>query len=157
MANRHIRLEDFLILWSQKVGKNTSPNTMRGYLEGFIKAILDELKLNGEVYIHNFGTFRIAQVGGETKKIGDPINGGTRYVFCKPKLRLSFTPSEVVNRMINENDYEMFKKPSKRKFTSQQSKNRHNELRRKEKPSLESLLCDMLNESEKKKNGETQI
>lgn len=44
---------------------------MKRYLVGFQNVILEQLKLNEEVYIHNFGTFYLRQSGGDIRTMGD--------------------------------------------------------------------------------------
>ena len=62
--NIHIKVNDFCAIWATKVGHNATTASMRRYLSGFQNTILEQLKLNEEVYIHNLGTFYLKQDGG---------------------------------------------------------------------------------------------
>ena len=67
IANSKMKLEDFLLLWGQNVvGSQPNPNVLRKHLEALKKTILEEIELNGEIYIFEFGTFLL-----ENKKGGD--------------------------------------------------------------------------------------
>lgn len=154
MANR-IKLLDFLTIWSIKIGKNTSPETMRKYLDALNNLILEQLKLNGELYIYNLGSFTLDVPVPDTKPrlIGDPNNGGARYMICNPRPKVRFKPSNVLIEAI-ENDFEYRKKPSKRKYKRLEYIEIRNERRRKEKPTMADILCEMTNEIEEtRKNG----
>ena len=162
MAN-NLSLEDFVILWSQAVGGNSTPSVAKKYLEGFHKLLLEELKLNGEMHINGIGKFYLREYGGYDALCGDPINGGVVRRFINTKFNLDFKPSAVIKREINEGEFEREKpKPrhNKKYKTNVERREAHNTGRRKQKPSLEELECDAINEAMKKKekrNGKTQI
>ena len=157
----HIRLDDFLSLWATKVGRNATTASMRRYLVGFQNVILEQLKLNEEVYIHNFGTFYLRQAGGDIRRMGDmKTKGRTVERFLAPRLEIGFRPSGVLLQAINQNDFEFVPKKSKKKYTTKkEARDVYNKKRQKPKKSFEELFCDITNEindnRREEENGET--
>jgi len=157
MANIHIKLEDFLMLWSQEVGNKTTNSTMRKYFKGFKNMILRQLKLNGEIYIQDIGTLYLREFGGEIRNMGDPLNGGTVKRFIAPRYQIGFRPSAMLERAVNENDFTFEAKPSKRKYTKYQYKEIRAERARKPKPTTEDIFCIISNKIEEDRRNEAQI
>lgn len=155
MANSRIKLLDFLSIWSIKIGKGTSPETTRKYLDAFNNLILEQLKLNGEVYVHNLGTFilDIPTPDGKPRKIGDPNYGGTRWVTCNLKPKVRFRPTKALIDAI-ENDFVYMTKTPKRKYKRLEYIEIRNERRRQPKKTLDDIICETSNEIEEmKRNG----
>lgn len=144
----HIRLDDFLSLWATKVGYTATTKSMRRYLVGFQNVILEQLKLNEEVYIHNFGTFYLRKSGGDIRTMGDmKTKGKTVERFIAPRMVIAFKPSSVLERAVNENNFEFVPKKSKKKYTTKvEAREVYNKKRRKPKKTFEELFCDITNE-----------
>ena len=149
----HIRLDDFCSLWATKVGHNATTASMRRYLTGFQNVILEQLKLNEEVYIHNFGTFYLRQSGGDIRKMGDmKTKGKTVERFIAPRMVLEFKPSSVLMNAINGNDFEFAPKKSRKKYTTKkEAREVYNKKRQKPKKNFEELFCDITNEINEKR------
>lgn len=138
-----IRNSDLLILISQEVGGNATPEVARRYLSATYKVILAELKLNKRIFLKNFGAFETFETGGGDKKMGVPT-GGTMIRYIHPRTKVKFKPSAVFERYINQDDYKI--PPNKRnKKPKAQVKMEHNERRRKPQPTVEDLVTEMLN------------
>lgn len=138
-----IKLDDLLNLIANEVGKGATPASVRKYLAAIQKVILKELKLNDRIHFKNFGTFEIFKSGGYDRRMGD-FEGGTKISYVKPKLRLGFSPSATMHRIINENDFEPEKKVRRSKSRTKTNV-AYNERRRKPKPTMEELVADMIN------------
>lgn len=154
-------LDDFLIMWANNSGrKGTSPATMRKYLDGFQKTILEQMELNGSVYIHNFGTFKVNQREGRSAILNDIKTGEMQRRWCKARLYSSWIPSAVFERAINENEFKLVKPVrKKRRYTASEYREIRNDRRRKEKKPVQVGILDMFNEMDRKskesENGET--
>lgn len=146
MAGRtpDLKLNDLLNLVANEVGGSSTPAMARRYLNALKKVLLEELKLNKKVYLHEFGWFEIKDYGGFDTKMGDPVNGGSVIKYIKPREHVTFRESDVLFRIVNENDYIIPKKPKKGR-TKREAQIVHNERRRKPKPSMEESICELLN------------
>lgn len=160
MIRRHasvkISLDDLLGLWCQNSNSISSTKSMKKVLDGLLKTILQELKLNGEIYIYNFGTFYLTQIGGGTKILNNIKTGELERKFLKPKLQLRFKPSMVMNNAINRDDFELIPRKTNRKYRNfKEYIHVKNIRRRKPKPTIEQLANNLLNQSESRlrKNG----
>lgn len=144
----HIRLDDFLSLWATKVGHNSTTASMRRYLVGFQNVILEQLKLNDEVYVHNFGTFYLRNDGGTIRRMGDmKTKGKTVERFITPRISIVFNPSATLERAVNENDFEFVPKKSTKKYTTKkEAKDVYNKKRQKPKKCFDELFCEITNE-----------
>ena len=145
--NSGIKLDDFCQSWSDKAGKSTSAESMKKYLVAFQNTILEQLKLNEEVYIYNFGTFKLRKYGGEIRTMGDMRTAGkTIERFIEPKLALDIKPSSKLLEAINENDFEYIKRKKPKKYaTKKEQRQAYNIKRQKPKKSFEELFCDITN------------
>ena len=162
MANNNpkMKLEDFLLLWGQNVGGvQPSPKTLRRYLEGFKKTILDELALNGELYIFEFGTFLLEEKKGGDRRRNNISTGMVERMYIPTKSFLRFHPSIAMNRAV-QNDFKLEKKVAhNRKYkTKQEAHKARLEKKRKPKPSVEDvamrLMCKSENQVRKSKKLE---
>ena len=145
--NSGMKLDEFCISWSNKIGRNIEPETMKKYLVAFQNTILEQLKLNEEIYIYNFGTFKLRKYGGEIRTMGDMrTKGKTVERFVAPRLALDFKPSNKILEAINENDFEYIKKKRPKKYaTKKEQREVYNAKRRKPKRTREELFCDIVN------------
>lgn len=154
MGKTRLSIDDFFMLMASYVGGNTTPKSCRKQLEAMLKVILNQLKLNDEVYVHNFGTFYLRPYGGEIKNMGDPINGGTVQRFIKPRVHIEFKPTSMIEKAVNENDFEFEDKKTRRKYKKSEYKEIRNERRRKPKPTMEDIFCDIVNDINKNRREE---
>lgn len=158
---QRIRKEDFMIRWANHVKSGMSPATMQKCLTGLIKLILEELELNGEIWIPDLGRIEIVQNNYGDKVMDNPIIGGRKIVNVKPKFLIRFHSSMVFERAINEDSFNFVPRSTgrKRRYTPSEHIQMRNEARRKPKQTKEDLLCDLLNKKERKVkdigNGET--
>ena len=154
--NSHIKYDEFCNLWANNVGRAISPDTMKKYLVGLENTILEQLKLNDEVYIHNFGTFSLRKYGGEIRTMGDMrTKGKTIERFIAPKITLDFRPANAILEAINENNFEFKKKKRPKKYaTKKEQREVYNAKRRKPKKSLEEVFCDMTNHIDERREEE---
>lgn len=120
----------FCELVAVEVGKGASPSSVKKYMIGMYKVILQQLKINRKVHIPNFGTFKVEQREARTMKVGDPVNGGIKYINVKPKFKVIFIPSGILDSNINKNNFKMKEKPKPIKNP---------------KTSIEEALANMLN------------
>lgn len=152
--NDRLKLNDFLSLWAFKCGSNKiTEKTMRRYFNAFKSVILEQLKLNEEIYIYELGRFYLRPYGGDIRTMGDMKNKGkTIERFIKPRMVIAFDPSETLNRAVNEDNFEFVQKKTNRKYiTPKEATEVRNERRRIPKKSFEDLFCEMTNDIENKR------
>jgi nucleoid DNA-binding protein len=152
MANNNpkMKIEDFLLLWGQNVsGVQPSPNTLRKYLEGLKKTILEELELNGELYIFEFGTFLLEHKKGGDRRFNNVSTGMVERKYIPPKSFLRFNPSVAMNRAIQNNFVLEKKEPRPRKYKNPREAYKAKiERQRKKKPSIEDVAMRLMTKSE---------
>lgn len=146
MAGRipDLKLNDLLNLIANEVGGGATPLSAKKYLNALKKIVLEELRLNKRIYLSGFGWFEVKEFGGFDTKMGDVVNGGSVIKYIKPREHVTFRESEVLFKIINENDYVIPKKVKKGK-TKKEIQTVHNERRRKPKLSMEESICELLN------------
>jgi len=150
-VGNQLKLDELLLLIAVEQGCNTTPKTARKFLEAFEKVILAQLKLNEEVYIYNLGRFYLRPYGGTIRDMGDPLNGGTVRRYIKPKMQLGFDPAPIIERAINDNDFQYEDKKVVRRYKRTEYREIRNERRRKELPTAEELFCELGNKADKKR------
>ena len=150
-VGNQLRLDELLLLIAIENGVNTTPKTVRRFLESFEKVILSQLKLNDEISIYNLGRFYLRTSGGEVRNMGDPLNGGTVRRYMKPKLQLGFDPAPIILRAINDNDFQYEDKKTKRRYSRPEYREIRNERRRQEPPTAEELFCELGNKANSKR------
>lgn len=141
--NNDIKYADLLNLIAKEVRGNSTPDMARKYLEAIIRVIMAELKLNGRIYFNKFGAFETFETGGGDKRMGNP-EGGTVIRYIHPKTKIRFKPSSVIEKCINEYNFEVQPKKHKGR-TKIQEKIVSNERRRKPQLTMEDLVTEMLN------------
>lgn len=141
------RIDEIFELVSIKIGKSGSPKRAKEYILALYGIILEQLMLNGKMYIPKFGTFVIKQKEEKVLKVGDPINGGTKYVYVEPRNYIEFTPSNYFDRSVNENDFKL--KKEKKPMQKQEKKRKS-----KKDKSINFTITELLNKaSERNNNG----
>lgn len=151
MANKNpkMKIDDFLLLWGQNIsGIQPSPKTLRRYLEGFKKTILDELALNGELYIFEFGTFLLEERKGGDKRRNNVHTGMVERRYIPTKHFMRFSPSITMQKAV-QNNFTIEKKEPPRKYKTERERHKASlERKRKQKPSIEDVAMRLMCKSE---------
>lgn len=121
-----IKYNDLLEAIALKVSVTggASANSVNKYLEALYDVILEQLELNGSIYIENFGTFTLKERKGGSRIINNLNDDGTHLVYVEPKNFVSFKPSSVLDYCINEGNFVFNKrnvKSSKKKVSKKRS------------------------------------
>lgn len=144
-------LDELLLLIAIEQGGNTTPKSVRRFIESFEKVILAQLKMNEEIFVYNLGRFYLRPYGGEIREMGDPLNGGTVKRYINQRMQLAFDPAPIIERAINENDFQYEDKKTKRRYKIPEYREIRNERRRKPLPTDEELFCDLGNKANEKR------
>lgn len=158
-----IKLDVFLNLIAEKAGTGATAESARRYYDAIYDVILEELKINGEITLYQFGTFSLEERGGYDARLGDFENGGTVIRYIKPKKVVRFKPTGMLDTAINNNAFKRcfrnYKKKTRTKQIKKEEREIYNASRRKPRKSPEQLMCDILNvnASKAKEKNETNI
>lgn len=99
-----------------EVGNGATSASAKRYLIGLYKVILQQLKLNKKIVLPKFGTFWLERREERIMNVGDPVNGGVKTIHVKPKNRVEFTQSTILEQNINQNKFKMKEKKKKKKI-----------------------------------------
>ncbi len=151
---REIGIDQICNLISLETKNN--PKTIRKILEATYSVILKQLELNDRIYFYNFGAFEISERPGGDKRMGDPVNGGTIVRYIKPKNMITFLPSSVFDKAVNEGNFQP--PPTKRKpYKKSQVRMMKEYYKRNKvdnKPTVEEILVKALNVSQARKTDD---
>lgn len=86
---------------------NVSIRTIKKVFVGFIRVFMNQLKIKESIKIPKFGTFTITKRKEKIAKVGDMVNGGTKYVHIAPIYVMTFTPSSSLMHIINDRDFDV--------------------------------------------------
>lgn len=137
-----LRMGDFYNLVAHEAGGNTTPSSAERILKAAQRVILKELKLNRQIRLTDFGTFKLIQRGGKDMKIGNFKKGEAHIKYVRPRIALGFNPANAMDFAINENDFELLKKSRK---PAQKQKAEYKLRQKKEPPSMEEIISNMAN------------
>lgn len=134
-----------------------SPTTAKKYLSAMKKIILEELELNGSIYIHGFGEFYLTERLGTDAKRMDFGTGKVKVCYVPPSQVIRFKPSKTFKDDVNVRGFKV-KEDSERRIKKDVELG---VIKRPRKaiPTLEqdfvALLNKKMEKAEEKKNGET--
>lgn len=138
-----IKIDDLCNLIALEVTVDISPQMVKRVLKATYKVILRQLQLNGRIYFKNFGVFKIKERATGERTVGD-FNGGTRTVYVEPKKKIIFSPSEVFDISVNENNFIMAKNTNTR---------RKNEAKkRKKEEKIKNAVVEIVKKAEERIN-----
>lgn len=132
-----------------KVGNHATPHSADVYLKSLYKVILEELKLNKRIYLKGFGYFIVKERKSGERRINDLYNHGQEtIVYVPPRLSITFKPSSILDKSINENNF--------KRITDKGIKRLDKEKKRKRT----TTIADILNSANSRKgigndNGKT--
>lgn len=102
-----INYDDLCNLIALEIGNRATPSSVKKCLKATYKVILKQLKLNNRIYFKNFGYFEIKQRKSGERLILDPNTKEKKLVYVKPKYSISFKPSSIFDKSVNENDFKI--------------------------------------------------
>jgi len=123
--------------------------TIRKIFVAFYKIFINQLNLNGRILIPKFGSFVISRKKERILRVGDPHNGGVKYIHVKPDYEISFQPSKTLMDIINKRDFDVGN-VLVRKKNSKSNKNK-----KQEKTEL-SVMTRLLNRVADRERKESQ-
>lgn len=147
------RLCEFI---ANEVGRGATRESARRYLIAIYKIILNQLKFNGKVQFSKFGTFELYEREGKEMKVGNPYEGGVKYIYAPQKYFVNFKMANGLDRCINDFDFKfknknkpIKEKKKKIKYKDDVDKKRRGRLPKRfwVNPPMDSTLADMLNQA----------
>lgn len=102
--SKKIKHEDFLETLSNKVPMST-PRSCEKYLLGLYQTILEQLELNGSIYIKNFGELILKEREASSRTVNDLNNDGMQLIYIKPKKYVYFKPDKMFEFCINDGEF----------------------------------------------------
>ena len=158
-----INPETFYNLIASKAGGSSTPSASKRFWLAFYDVLLDELRLNGELYIYGFGKFILKERGGYDKMSGNFEEGGRIRVYVNKTTYIDFEPSELFTRAIQGDFKRVDRNQKKRKYKNRAEqiesikRERHEEKKAKLTP--EEIICghiNQINNAKKKENGKDE-
>lgn len=110
-----INFDDLCNLIALEVGSKATISSTKRYLKATYKIILKQLELNKRIYFKDFGYWEIKPRKSGEREINDPLNGGKRLVYVKPKYSIFFKPSINFDLSVN-NGFKILTKKVLKKY-----------------------------------------
>lgn len=133
-------LEQLFELIINEMCVGSSVNSVERYFDAFYRVFIKQIAIKGKLHIPTFGTFYLEQKEDKVMKVGDPHNGGSKFIHVKPKYYVTFKQSSFMDRIMNDNDFVYSKKCGRPKTI--------NKLKKKKKDLSDGeILTMMLNKA----------
>lgn len=103
---KQLKHKQFLQLWYNRIGVNNKSieKYMEEIYEGFLQTLEEEVRLNGEIRLKNFGKFYLLETGGyERRMIMDGADSNVKHfvpVHYLPRFQASQNFKDYVNDAI---------------------------------------------------------
>lgn len=101
-----IKFDNLCNLIAMEVNGST-PNSVKKYLKGIYKVILQQLKLRNRIYFKGFGAWEIYERKSGERKLYNPNLGEIELHYVKPRTSISFKPSENFEASVNEGNFQI--------------------------------------------------
>ena len=142
--------ETFYNLIASKAGGNSTPSASKRFWLAFYDVLLDELRLNGELYIYGFGKFVLKERGGYDKMSGNFVDGERIRVFVDRVTYIDFEPSSLFTQAIHGDFKRVDRNQKKRKYRNRaeqiESIKRERHEVKKAKMTPEEIICSQINQ-----------
>lgn len=103
---KQLKHKQFLQLWYNRIGVNNKSieKNMEKIYNGFLQTLEEEVRLNGEIRLKNFGKFYLLETGGyERRMIMDGTDGNAKHfvpIHYLPRFQASQNFKDYVNDAI---------------------------------------------------------